>query len=170
MRIALRRPTVAFAIASLLLASSLLLAATPKPTGPQVDARIVAPDHLTAGGETAIAVEMKLGDGWHTNSHTPTESYLIPTAVTLATAEGTLAPIRYPKGVLRSFEFSDEKLSVYAGTVRFETSLTLPADATGTVSMTGQLSFQACNEHQCFAPKKIPLALLRPVGAPSARK
>lgn len=128
------------------------------PEKPDVRARILAPPPLAAGSKATLAVEMTLGANWHVQSHFPSEKYLIPTVVTLSASAGELSPIRYPKDVEKRFSFAEKPLRVYEGTVRFETSLQLPAGAIGEVSITGTLSYQACNERQCFAPAQIPLA------------
>lgn len=132
---------------------------------PDVQAAIVAPASAAAGSRTAVIVEMTVGTDWHVNSHTPSEKYLIPTNVSLAASEGDLSPIRYPKDVERRFAFSDKPLRVYEGTVRFETDLQLPPGAASGVSVKGSLSYQACNEQQCFAPARIPLETRVPVAA-----
>jgi len=124
---------------------------------PDVRAAIVAPAGVSAGSRAAVIVEMTVGTGWHVNSHTPSEKYLIPTNVSLAASEGDLSPIRYPKDLERRFSFSEKPLRVYEGTVRFEGDLQVPPAGSKEVSVKGTLSYQACNEQQCFAPAKIPL-------------
>ena len=124
---------------------------------PDVRAQIIVPSGVPAGAKATVAVELTLGSNWHVNSHTPSESFLIPTDLSLTTSAGTLSPVRYPPQVERRFSFSEKPLRVYEGTVRFETDLALPAGAAGKASIAGSLSYQACNEHQCFAPARIPL-------------
>ncbi len=124
---------------------------------PDVRARVVAPASLAAGTGTTVIVEMTLGPNWHVNSHTPSEKFLIPTEARLTTSAGTLSAVRYPRQIEKRFPFSEKPMAVYEGTVRFETDLSLPRDAAGTVSLAGNLSYQACNDKQCFAPAKIPL-------------
>ncbi|HTO76392.1 MAG TPA: protein-disulfide reductase DsbD domain-containing protein [Thermoanaerobaculia bacterium] len=129
----------------------------PAAGGPDVRAKLAAPPAVAAGAKTTIAVEMTIGPGWHVNSHTPSEPYLIPTAATLTASAGSLSPVRYAKDEDRKFAFSDKPLRVYTGTVRFETDLDVPAGASGDVTVEGNLSYQACNDQQCFPPAKIPL-------------
>jgi hypothetical protein len=124
---------------------------------PDVRARVVAPAHLAPGATATVVVEMALGSNWHVNSHTPSEKFLIPTEVKLTTSAGTLSAVRYPPQVEKRFPFSEKPLAVYEGTVRFEADLSLPRDASGTVSLAGTLSYQACNDKQCFPPAKVPL-------------
>jgi cytochrome c biogenesis DsbD-like protein len=132
---------------------------------PDVRAAILAPASAAAGSRATVIVEMTVGTDWHVNSHTPSEKYLIPANVSLAASDGDLSPVRYPNDVERRFPFSDKPLRVYEGTVRFETDLQLAPGATSEVSVKGSLSYQACNEQQCFAPAKIPLETRVPVVA-----
>ena len=131
--------------------------APPDASKPDVRAALLAPATAASGSKVAVVVELTLGRGWHVNSHTPSESFLIPTEVTLTPGAGRLSPIRYPKQVEKRFGFWEKPLAVYEGSVRFEADLELPADKAGKVSIAGQLSYQACNDQQCFAPAKIPL-------------
>jgi DsbC/DsbD-like thiol-disulfide interchange protein len=124
---------------------------------PDVRARIIVPASLPAGARTPLSVELTVGPGWHVNSHTPSETFLIPTDVALTTSAGTLSSVRYPPHVERRFSFSEKPLRVYEGTVRFETDLELPAAAAGDAAIAGSLSYQACNDQQCYSPAKIPL-------------
>ena len=97
--------------------------------------------------------------GYHINDHHPTLDYLIPTEVKLEPSPQVAKnDITYPKGELKKFAFSDTPLSVYEGTVRFDVALqlehkTLPGD----YEVKGQLAYQACNDHACLPPAKVPL-------------
>jgi hypothetical protein len=148
-------------VGSAFAAATLVVAGPLSAEGPEVRARVTAPASLAAGAKGTVVVEMTLGRGWHVNSHTPSEKFLIPTNVTLGTSAGTLSAVRYPKDVERRFEFSETPLRVYEGTARFEADLTLPRDAAGKVAVSGTLSYQACNDQQCFAPAKLPRRPLR---------
>jgi cytochrome c biogenesis protein CcmG, thiol:disulfide interchange protein DsbE len=129
------------------------LQAAPKP---DVRARLVAPAAAVPGTRTPLVIELTVGPRWHVNSHTPSDSYLIPTNLALTVSGGTLSPIRYPSDVERRFEFSDKPVRVYEGMTHLEADLDLPRE-TGDVRVGGELSYQACNERQCFAPEKIAL-------------
>jgi thiol:disulfide interchange protein DsbD len=122
---------------------------------PDVRARVLAPAGAAAGSTATLVIEMTVGEGWHVNSHTPAEKFLIPTDVSLATTTGTLSSVRYPRQVEKRFAFSEKPMMVYEGTARFEADLTLPPGASGNATIDGSLSFQACNDRQCFPPAKI---------------
>jgi DsbC/DsbD-like thiol-disulfide interchange protein len=123
---------------------------------PEVRAKIVAPPSLPAGTRTVVTVELSVGPGWHVNSHSPADALLIPTDLALATSAGSLSPVRYPAPVERRFSFSDTPLSVYEGVVTFEADLELPA-VPGKATLEGGLTYQACNDRQCFAPATLQL-------------
>jgi hypothetical protein len=152
----MKRPTIAILFG--FAATALLFPSLLNAEKPDVRGSLLTPTSLVAGSKSSLIVEMTLGTGWHVNSHIPSEKYLIPTVVTLAASAGELSPIQYPKDIEKRFSFADKPLRVYEGTVRFETSFQVPASASGEISITGNLSYQACNDQQCFAPSKIPLA------------
>ena len=139
-------------LAVLTFVSAPLLAEKPDVTAKIVDGR------LAPGEKGPVIVEMRLGPKWHVNDHTPLEEFLVPTVVTLKTSSGQLLVVKYPKGELKRFAFSDKPLSVYAGTVRFEAELPGPPGTGGPVALSGEVAYQACNDEQCFPPARIPLS------------
>ena len=141
-----------------LLASALTLLSAPLlAEKPDVTAKIVD-GRLAPGAKGPVVVEMRLGPKWHVNVHTPLEEFLVPTVVTVKTSSGQLLLVKYPKGELKRFAFSDKPLSVYAGTVRFEVELPGPPGTGRPVALSGEVSYQACNDEQCFPPARIPLS------------
>jgi DsbC/DsbD-like thiol-disulfide interchange protein len=165
-----RTPSIRLLITggSLCLAAVAFAGAAPPPR-PQVEARLIAPATLAAGTTGAVVVEMTIGPGWHVNSHKPLQSFLIPTTATLTASAGALSEITYPEPVRRRFAFADEELAVYEGTVRFESQLSLPKPATGSVALDGVLSYQACNDSQCYPPAKVALKASVAVGGTPAK-
>ena len=135
---------------SLFAASSSLLAQSP-----DVTARLVAPATVSPGSRTTLAIEMTIGGKWHVNSHTPSEEFLVPTNVVVNAPKAATSPVRYPKHVEKKFGFWEKPLRVYEGTVRFETDLSVPPGASGKIAVTGKVSYQACNDQQCFPPAEI---------------
>ncbi|HWB33387.1 MAG TPA: protein-disulfide reductase DsbD N-terminal domain-containing protein [Acidobacteriaceae bacterium] len=101
-----------------------------------------------------LELHFRVLPGYHVNSHKPTESFLIPTALTLKPSTGVKAgePI-YPAGSTYSFAFDPkEKLSVYAGD--FVVKIPVTASPGGRV-MDGELRYQACNNAACFPPRTL---------------
>jgi hypothetical protein len=124
---------------------------------PDVQTKVIVTEQAAAGSKVPVIVEMSIASGFHVNSHTPSDKFLIPTNVAVSATTGSLSAFRYPRDVEKRFSFSDKPLKVYEGTVRFESDLDLPADAKGEVRIQGALTYQACNDVQCFAPARIPL-------------
>ena len=76
----------------------------------------VSLDQVPRGKTVDIALVLNIAKGYHINSHTPSQSYLIPTNVTLADTSGFQATgSNYPEGQTLKFAFSEDKLSVYSG-------------------------------------------------------
>ncbi len=108
-------------------------------------------------GRGTLILRATLASGWHVNSHTPTEEYLIPTTVTLAAAAGLkFGEPRFPEGRMEKFSFSETPLSVYAHDFTIQVPLEWTGAATEAVpSLAGSVEYQACNDTQCLAPASV---------------
>lgn len=96
-------------------------------------------------------------DGFHINSHEPTEEYLIPSSVELVNATGfKLEKADFPDGALKAFGFApDEMLSVYEGVIRVPLKLRAEAGAAaGARAVKLAFHYQACNDQLCLRPAK----------------
>jgi len=112
------------------------------------------------GEVTVVSLRAVLPPGFHANSNTPTDAYLIP--LTLKWTGGPLQSdaITYPKPALEKYSFSDKPLSVVTGEFTITTKFKIPADApSGPSAQNGTLKYQACNDRMCFAPKTLPVTL-----------
>ena len=137
---------------------------------PDVRARIVAPESLASGHSAGLLLEVVVGPGWHVQSHSPSRSELVPTDVIVTTSAGSVDAVRYPDGEERTFPFSDRPLRVYEGVTRFPFVLSIPDDAAGKVAVTATVTYQACNDRQCFLPARITTRTeLIVSGAPATR-
>jgi thiol:disulfide interchange protein DsbD len=128
-------------------------------------------DKLVAGKPFRLAVVADVKPGWHVNSHTPKEDYLIPTEVKVQPAAGVkLSPTVYPKHVEKKFAFSDQPLAVYEGVTVFTVPGSVDASAAaGPRTLTATLDYQPCNDRQCLPPTQIKTALTIEV-APAGTK
>ena len=72
---------------------------------------------VTRGKGSSVDLQFRIGSGFHVNSNTPTQEYLIPTSLKLnAPTDIVVGRITYPPGEEMAFAFApDEKLSVYSG-------------------------------------------------------
>lgn len=127
--------------------------------------------HLKVGephkvaGKRGAAVQAKIplavDPGFHVNSNTPNEQYLIPLKLTWKST-GALegGQVVYPKPTLEKYDFSEKPLSVFTGnfevTANFKVAANAPA---GPGVASGQIRYQACNDKACFPPKTAEVSL-----------
>ena len=101
-----------------------------------------------------------LAPGFHLNSATPHENFLIP--LRLKWEPGTLVAdtVEYPKPHDQKYSFSDQPISVLEGEFKITTKFKVADAATpGTTMLTGKLRYQACNNQACFPPKTVEVKL-----------
>ncbi len=106
-------------------------------------------------GTTArLAARVEIEDHWHVNSNTPTYDWLIPTELSLEVpVEASAAAFTYPPHEMIKFEFTDEPIAVYEGTVTILAELEIgPEVEAGTYEISGGLRYQACDDRQCLPP------------------
>jgi thiol:disulfide interchange protein DsbD len=112
------------------------------------------------GAQGEVRLQVKLQDGYHSNSHTPSEDYLIPLRLTWDPATFATAEVVYPKPHLEKYEFSPKPLSVFTGNFEIVTKYKVAMDApTGPGMVTGKLRYQACSTDACLPPKTITVQL-----------
>jgi hypothetical protein len=109
-------------------------------------------------GTVTVTVKAHLPAGYHANSNKPTESYLIPLTLTWEKGPLTMQKIDYPAGSMEKYSFSDKPLSVVTGDFSISTTFKVtPGTATGPAAQNGTLKYQACDDHACYPPKKVPV-------------
>jgi thiol:disulfide interchange protein DsbD len=129
-------------------------------TSPNLTVAPVPTVKVRKGSVAAVTLRAVLPPGFHANSNTPSDEYLIP--LTLKWTGGPLQTdaVTYPKGTLEKYPFSAKPLSVVTGEFSISTKFKVPADATnGAAAQNGVLKYQACNDRMCFAPKTVPVSL-----------
>lgn len=118
-------------------------------------------DRLAQGAPFRLAVVADVKSGWHVNSHTPKEDFLIPTEIRIKPAAGlAFSPVKYPKHKETKFSFSDQPLAVYEGRTVFLVPGTVDAKAAlGPRTLTAVISYQPCNDRQCLPPTELAATL-----------
>jgi thiol:disulfide interchange protein DsbD len=113
--------------------------------------------HLRPTATDAI-VEIAIAPGWHINSHTPHEEFLIPTTLEILPPAGvTAGEVQYPKAVDRVLAFSGGKaMALYEGTVKLLAPLSGTA-AKDAGPLRAKLRYQACDDTTCLPPKTVEL-------------
>jgi len=128
--------------------------------GPSVT---MLPAEVTAiprGKAGSVELQFRVSAGFHINSNKPTAEYLIPTTLKVdPPTDIVVGKIIYPEGSQMSFAFApDEKLSVYSRAFAVSVSVRpLSSVLPGKYEFRGELKYQACDNAQCFPPKKLPV-------------
>src|SRR5215207_9124205 len=143
-----------------LLAVSLLapLGALAQPAGGQQRAEVTRAvlnvSALRPGDKAKLAVEVKIDEGFHAQSRTPSQDYLIKFDIKLDEHDALKfgEPV-FPKGHDEEYPGLG-KLNVYTGTVVVRVPVEVKADAKpGDVKITGKLTYQICDDKACYAPE-----------------
>lgn len=120
-----------------------------------------------------IAFVVNIKKGYHINSHTPLDDFLVPTVVDFDKKEGIIfGPASYPEPLLTSFSPSTHEVSAYEGRVVMLAKGRLSADIPlGTARISGRLTYQACDAQSCLMPDSAAFDLpLQVVGPGEATK
>ena len=117
------------------------------------------PEQVTvaAGKASDVALHFRVASGYHINSHTPREEFLIPTTFSIPDGTGVrLDKAIYPAGTDFTLPLDpSDKLSVYNN--EFTIQARIVAEA-GNHLVEGKLRFQACDKSACLPPRTIPVA------------
>ncbi len=109
-------------------------------------------------GSTGTAkIKLTLKAGYHCNTNTPADEYLIPLKLTFAPGDGVESTgVTYPKGKDVKYEFSAKPMNVYSEEFELTANFKASANAAkGPGKVMGKLRFQACNDKMCLAPKTL---------------
>ncbi|MCK4538940.1 MAG: thioredoxin family protein [Candidatus Krumholzibacteria bacterium] len=101
-----------------------------------------------------IAVKVIVLDGWHINSNTPLDKFLIPSELVVHAPEGIeLLGILYPEPELGQLQMSESKMSLYHGTILPGAIIRIDGDLPpGDYEITCVLKYQGCNDLTCLEP------------------
>ena len=155
----MKRPIFTFVLVVLalgaFLAAPLSFRAAPAPEPNISVVGYFASDKAQRGRVVQTSIVIDIPSGYHINSNRPLESYLIATQLKVDAPSGVrIGPISYPAPLLRSFKFSQKKLSVYEGQARVRFGVTVPANYSGnSLELKARLRLQSCNDEVCFPPK-----------------
>lgn len=146
--------------------------ALPKPSSVVKPTVYVSLEPIPAGKEFQVAIVAQILQGFHMNSHKPSEDYLIPTTLTPEPPAGIqILDTIYPDGRNEKFSFSPDKpLNVYTGTVTLRLRVIAKSDApTGPTDFPLTLRYQACNDTTCLPPVKLPITVKFEIAAATAK-
>ncbi|MEO8130941.1 MAG: protein-disulfide reductase DsbD domain-containing protein [Bryobacteraceae bacterium] len=118
----------------------------------------VTPPEKIAGkrNETVTAdFKLQLRGGYHVNSNTPNDEFLIPLRFTWTNGAAEAGEVIFPKPQQEKYEFSSKLVSVFSG--EFKAQAKFKLISTGT--MIGKLRYQACSDKACLPPRTIEVKL-----------
>jgi DsbC/DsbD-like thiol-disulfide interchange protein len=110
-----------------------------------------------AGAKLALFVDVTPKPGIHV--YAPGSKDYIPITVKLnPQAEVKLGKVAYPKSEMMSF--ADEKVPVFQKPFRLTQDITLDKSAKpgSTVTVSGTVSYQACDDRVCYPPESAPVS------------
>lgn len=115
---------------------------------------------VARGGSVKGRITLSVPGGLHVNSNRPNSKYAIPTSVRISAVGAKTSAVTYPRGRNRKFQFSEDTLNVYEGTVSFLFNLTVPANFKGdTVKVRAVVRYQACTDEVCYPPRDKEITL-----------
>jgi hypothetical protein len=114
-------------------------------------------DKLPLNRQLKIAVKVKIEDGWHINSDTPNDEFLIPTSFDLLSDKNfEIKKIKYPDPLILRLSFSDEPVSVFEGEFFLGAIIDIPENLElGNHQIPVELYYQACNDQTCEPPQAV---------------
>jgi len=114
----------------------------------------IARDVARRGATTTGTVVLDIPKDLHVNSSRPKSEYSIPTTVRISGKGVRVGAITYPPGENRKFQFSEELINVYEGTVFFWFNVTVPPNYRGkSVELKAVVRYQACTNEVCYPPR-----------------
>jgi Disulphide bond corrector protein DsbC len=123
---------------------------------------VAAPAKVTArrGATLEVKTQALLSSGYHVNSNTPSEAYLIPLRLSWEPGALEAVEVVFPKPQMEKYDFSPVPLSVFTGNFELVTKFKVAASAAnGPGMILGKLRYQACNNNSCLPPRVIDVRL-----------
>ena len=116
------------------------------------------------GAALEVRTAVLLKSGYHVNSNTPSEAYLIPLRLTWEPGVLETVAVTFPKAHMEKYEFSENPLSVFTGDFELVTKFKVAEKAaSGPGMVLGKLRYQACNRNSCLPPRvaeiKMPVVI-----------
>ncbi len=112
------------------------------------------------GASTTVVVRVTPRQGIHI--YAPPQKDFKPITLTMARTDAArLAKPQFPPAVTRTFE--GEALKVFDAPFTITVPVVLPRTAKGTITLTGSVSYQACDDLVCYRPVTVPLRWEIPV-------
>ena len=118
---------------------------------------VLSTQGIPAGQRAVLAIVLDIKLGFHAQSNTPLSKDSVKTEVALTPNPAIkLYPFVYPPGQAVEYPALG-KLSVYSGRAVIYVPIEVKPDAaTGPLKLTGDITYQICDDKSCFFPEKTP--------------
>lgn len=111
---------------------------------------------MKRGQPATFKLNATLNEGFHANSHTPSEPNLIPLTLTWQPGPLDVVDTIYPAPAMEKYAFSPSPISVVSHSFVISTKFKAgPKAQPGQETLIGKLRYQACNSNACFPPKTV---------------
>jgi len=115
---------------------------------------------VSKGSAAKGSIVLSIPGGLHVNSNRPSSQYAIPTTVRVSGTGVRVSGVTFPRGKNRKFQFSEDTINVYEGTVRFPFTVNVPAGFNGNVvRIRAVVKYQACTDEVCYPPRSKEITL-----------
>ena len=116
---------------------------------------------LKPGEQSELLVIIDIPRGLHTQSNKPLDRFLIPTTVEVRAQQGaTIGNPVYPPGEIEHYEKLGGDLSVYSGRTTIKVPFQVAPDASpGELKFAGTVTYQRCDDDECFPTVKADFQL-----------
>jgi thiol:disulfide interchange protein DsbD len=113
-------------------------------------------DAVVPGGDFRIVLAVDIETDYHINCSMPKDEFLIPTEVKVKEVTGfSFGRPVYPAPQEKTYEFSEEPMAVYEGSVYFGIPARAKADLEpGKHPLEVTLSYQPCDHMACYPPEE----------------
>jgi hypothetical protein len=122
--------------------------------------KFAGPEQVEVAARKPAEIDLRfhVAEGYHINSHTPSEKSLIATRLMVTDGDGMdTKAVDFPAGTEYRPSFAPgETLNVYTGDFVLKAHVTATP---GSHLLQGGLRYQACDANACMPPKTIPVAV-----------
>ena|SRR6185295_9148275 len=118
----------------------------------------ITPDVVSAGGKATLVLDVTPDRNIHV--YAPGAKDFMATSIKMTAKSGvTLGTATYPPSEMILDPILNERIPEYTKTFRITQPVTLSATTRvgESVTMTGVLTYQACDDKMCFAPSELPV-------------
>ncbi len=114
-------------------------------------------DKAKPGSVVHALLIVNVQDGWHINAANPRDENLIPTLVEIQKKKVIdSVSIHFPPAEERKFDFSEDMMEVYEGTIRILVRMEIWKSARpGTYLIPATVHYQSCSNSICLAPTSV---------------